>query len=78
MEMISETHQQEGMDEETFERHVEKIENFNFDRSTRKVQKGKEIFSKSPQGNLIVKKLNEVQRKLKDKESQKQQIQVIF
>ena len=32
----------------------------------------------SPQGNLIVKKLNEVQRKLKDRESQKQQIQVIF
>ena len=39
MEMISETHQQEGMDEETFERHVEKIENFNFDRSTRIIKK---------------------------------------
>ena len=35
LEMIEETQQQEGMDEETFERHVEKIENFNFDRSTR-------------------------------------------
>ena len=38
----------------------------------------KAIFSMSTQGNLIVKKLNEVQRKLKDRESQKQQIQVIF
>ena len=37
--MIAETHQQEGMDEETFERHVEKIENFNFDRSTRIIKK---------------------------------------
>ena len=27
------------MDEETFERHVEKIENFNFDRSTKIVKK---------------------------------------
>ena len=39
MEMIGETHQQEGMDEETFERHVEKIENFNFDRSTKIIKK---------------------------------------